>query len=75
MSAATRVAESSMPSPATVEVVGERVHIRGPSRCGGTCTGALTAPVIYEMKDCSVGIFDAGGPPARPSSRPPLLPG
>jgi len=60
MSAATRVSEPSMPSPATVEVV-RNAFISGAEQMRRNLYRSAHSPVIYEMKDCSVGIYDAKG--------------
>ena len=60
MSASTRAAEMSMPSPATVEVV-RNAFISGAEQMRRNLYRSAHSPVIYEMKDCSVGIYDAQG--------------
>ena len=60
MSADTRIAETSMPSPATVEVV-RNAFISGAEQMRRNLYRSAHSPVIYEMKDCSVGIYDAQG--------------
>ena len=49
-----------MPSPATVEVV-RNAFISGAEQMRRNLYRSAHSPVIYEMKDCSVGIFDAEG--------------
>ncbi len=50
----------NMPSPATVEVV-RNAFISGAEQMRRNLYRSAHSPVIYEMKDCSVGIFDAEG--------------
>ncbi len=50
----------SPPSPATVEVV-RNAFISGAEQMRRNLYRSAHSPVIYEMKDCSVGIYDAGG--------------
>ena len=49
-----------MPSPATVEVV-RNAFISGAEQMRRNLYRSAHSPVIYEMKDCSVGIYDAQG--------------
>ena len=74
MSAATRVSEQSMPSPATVEVV-RNAFISGAEQMRRNLYRSAHSPVIYEMKDCSVGIYDAEGHLLGQAPGTPLLPG
>lgn len=60
MTAAPRTAEPSAPTPATVEVV-RHAFISGAEQMRRNLYRSAHSPVIYEMKDCSVGIYDAGG--------------
>ena len=60
MSAATRVSEAATPSPATVEVV-RNAFISGAEQMRRNLYRSAHSPVIYEMKDCSVGIYDVQG--------------
>ena len=60
MSAATRTAETSMPTPATVEVV-RHAFISGAEQMRRNLYRSAHSPVICEMKDCLVGIYDAQG--------------
>ncbi len=60
MSAVDRATETSMPSPATVEVV-RNAFISGAEQMRRNLYRSAHSPVIYEMKDCSVGIFDSEG--------------
>ncbi len=60
MSAATRVGEAATPSPATVEVV-RNAFISGAEQMRRNLYRSAHSPVIYEMKDCSVGIYDVQG--------------
>ena len=53
-------AEPSAPTPATVEVV-RHAFISGAEQMRRNLYRSAHSPVIYEMKDCSVGIYDAGG--------------
>lgn len=48
------------PSPATVEVV-QHAFISGAEQMRRNLYRSAHSPVIYEAKDCSVGIYDAGG--------------
>ena len=48
------------PSPATVEVV-RHAFISGAEQMRRNLYRSAHSPVIYEMKDCSVGIYDAEG--------------
>ncbi|MYH55474.1 MAG: hydantoinase B/oxoprolinase family protein [Acidimicrobiia bacterium] len=50
----------NQPSPATVEVV-RNAFISGAEQMRRNLYRSAHSPVIYEMKDCSVGIFDAEG--------------
>ncbi|WP_420612824.1 hydantoinase B/oxoprolinase family protein [Candidatus Spongiisocius sp.] len=50
----------SAPSPATVEVV-RNAFISGAEQMRRNLYRSAYSPVIYEAKDCSVGIFDAEG--------------
>ena len=52
--------EMSMPTPATVEVV-RHAFISGAEQMRRNLYRSAHSPVIYEMKDCSVGIYDAEG--------------
>ena len=52
--------DSNVPSPATVEVV-RHAFISGAEQMRRNLYRSAHSPVIYEMKDCSVGIFDAEG--------------
>ena len=56
MSAASTVT----PSPATVEVV-RHAFMSGAEQMRRNLYRSAYSPVIYEMKDCSVGIYDARG--------------
>ena len=60
--AALRDAPAERPSvnPATVEVV-RHAFISGADQMRRNLYRSAYSPVIYEMKDCSVGIFDANG--------------
>ena len=49
-----------MPSPATVEVV-RNAFISGAEQMRRNLYRSAHSPVIYEMKDCSVGIYDSEG--------------
>lgn len=60
MTAAPRTGEPSAPTPATVEVV-RHAFISGAEQMRRNLYRSAHSPVIYEMKDCSVGIYDAGG--------------
>lgn len=60
MTAALRTGEPPAPSPATVEVV-RHAFISGAEQMRRNLYRSAHSPVIYEMKDCSVGIYDAGG--------------
>ena len=51
---------TTTPSPATVEVV-RNAFISGAEQMRRNLYRSAHSPVIYEMKDCSVGIYDAGG--------------
>ncbi|MDE0169604.1 MAG: hydantoinase B/oxoprolinase family protein [bacterium] len=57
---AIRNAYLSAPSPATVEVV-RNAFISGAEQMRRNLYRSAYSPVIYEAKDCSVGIFDAEG--------------
>jgi N-methylhydantoinase B len=48
------------PSPATVEVV-RHAFMSGAEQMRRNLYRSAYSPVIYEMKDCSVGIYDANG--------------
>jgi N-methylhydantoinase B len=48
------------PSPATVEVV-RHAFMSGAEQMRRNLYRSAYSPVIYEMKDCSVGIYDAAG--------------
>ena len=48
------------PNPATVEVV-RNAFISGAEQMRRNLYRSSFSPVIYEMKDCSVGIYDAEG--------------
>jgi N-methylhydantoinase B len=48
------------PSPATVEVV-RHAFVSGAEQMRRNLYRSAYSPVIYEMKDCSVGIYDASG--------------
>ena len=48
------------PNPATVEVV-RNAFISGAEQMRRNLYRSSFSPVIYEMKDCSVGIFNAEG--------------
>lgn len=50
----------SAPSPATIEVV-RNAFISGAEQMRRNLYRSAYSPVIYEAKDCSVGIFDAEG--------------
>ena len=50
----------NMPSPATVEVV-RNAFISGAEQMRRNLYRSAHSPVIYEAKDCSVGIFDTEG--------------
>ena len=50
----------SEPSPGTIEVV-RHAFISGAEQMRRNLYRAAFSPVIYEMKDCSVGIYDAKG--------------
>ncbi len=52
--------DTNVPSPATVEVV-RHAFISGAEQMRRNLYRSAHSPVIYEMKDCSVGIFDAEG--------------
>ena len=52
--------DRSVPSPATVEVV-RNAFISGAEQMRRNLYRSAYSPVIYEAKDCSVGIFDARG--------------
>lgn len=52
--------DRSGPSPATVEVV-RNAFISGAEQMRRNLYRSAYSPVIYEAKDCSVGIFDADG--------------
>ncbi len=52
--------EAAAPSPATVEVV-RHAFISGAEQMRRNLYRSAHSPVIYEMKDCSVGIYDAQG--------------
>ena len=60
MSPAIRTPDLSVPSPATVEVV-RNAFISGAEQMRRNLYRSAHSPVIYEMKDCSVGIFDSQG--------------
>lgn len=60
MTAAPRTGEPPAPTPATVEVV-RHAFISGAEQMRRNLYRSAHSPVIYEMKDCSVGIYDAGG--------------
>lgn len=49
-----------VPSPATVEVV-RHAFMSGAEQMRRNLYRSAYSPVIYEMKDCSVGIYDAAG--------------
>ena len=49
-----------VPSPATVEVV-RHAFMSGAEQMRRNLYRSAYSPVIYEMKDCSVGIYDASG--------------
>jgi N-methylhydantoinase B len=49
-----------MPSPATVEVV-RHAFMSGAEQMRRNLYRSAYSPVIYEMKDCSVGIYNAAG--------------
>ncbi|MXZ67906.1 MAG: hydantoinase B/oxoprolinase family protein [Acidimicrobiia bacterium] len=51
---------TDMPSPATVEVV-RNAFISGAEQMRRNLYRSAHSPVIYEAKDCSVGIFDVEG--------------
>lgn len=51
---------SSIPSPATVEIV-RYAFMSGAEQMRRNLYRSAYSPVIYEMKDCSVGIYDAAG--------------
>lgn len=55
-----RTPDLSAPSPATVEVV-RNAFISGAEQMRRNLYRSAYSPVIYEAKDCSVGIFDAEG--------------
>jgi N-methylhydantoinase B len=57
MSATTTV---ELPSPATVEVV-RNAFVSGAEQMRRNLYRSAYSPVIYEMKDCSVGIYDVRG--------------
>ena len=48
------------PSPGTIEVV-RHAFISGAEQMRRNLYRSAFSPVIYEMKDCSVGIYDAKG--------------
>ncbi len=50
----------AVPSPATVEVV-RHAFMSGAEQMRRNLYRSAYSPVIYEMKDCSVGIYDAAG--------------
>ena len=60
MKVTTPVSGRSMPSPATVEVV-RNAFISGAEQMRRNLYRSAHSPVIYEMKDCSVGIYDVHG--------------
>ena len=60
MNAVIGTPDLSVPSPATVEVV-RNAFISGAEQMRRNLYRSAHSPVIYEMKDCSVGIFDAQG--------------
>jgi N-methylhydantoinase B len=54
------MATRTSPSPATVEVV-RHAFMSGAEQMRRNLYRSAYSPVIYEMKDCSVGIYDASG--------------
>ncbi len=60
MSTAIQTLEPPVPSPATVEVV-RNAFISGAEQMRRNLYRSAYSPVIYEAKDCSVGIYDAKG--------------
>ena len=60
MSVAARTTDTSMPSLATVGVV-SNAFISGAEQMRRNLYRSAHSPVIYEMKDCSVGIYDTEG--------------
>ena len=60
MSPATRSPDLLVPPPATVEVV-RNAFISGAEQMRRNLYRSAYSPVIYEAKDCSVGIFDSQG--------------
>jgi len=57
MSLAAQAVDTSMPSPATVEVV-RNAFISGAEQMRRNLYRSAHSPVIYEMKDCSVALLD-----------------
>lgn len=57
---ATPPVELTQPSPATVEVV-QHAFMSGAEQMQRNLYRSAFSPIIYEAKDCSVGIFDAEG--------------
>ena len=53
-------APTTTPTPATVEVV-RHAFMSGAEQMRRNLYRSAYSPVIYEMKDCSVGIYDANG--------------
>ena len=60
MSGTATTKAPTMPSPATVEVV-RNAFVSGAEQMRRNLYRSAHSPVIYEMKDCSVGIYDAEG--------------
>ena len=59
--------------PVTVEVI-RNAFISIASQMNNNLARSAYTPIIYEMKDCSVGLFGANGETAGPSARTAYLP-